>query len=76
MLAMLVTLAVFHEPMFWLKAAAPWNMDVMLVMFAVFQLLMLEGPFRLVHPLNMLVMSVTTLRLGRSVAVILRLLQP
>ena len=33
---MLVTLAVFHGPMSWLKAAAPENVFAMLVTLAVF----------------------------------------
>ena len=35
--SMLVTAAVFQEPMSWLNAAQDWNMKLMLVTAAVFQ---------------------------------------
>ena len=38
MFHMLVARAVFHAPMFWLKAVALWNMLHMVVTLAVFHL--------------------------------------
>ncbi len=82
----LVTLLVFHDPMFWLKLVAPWNIYAIFVtalVFHVFQASLasvgvVAGLPTLVALRNILVRSIvaSVVKMGASLAVTCMLLHP
>ena len=74
--AILVTNPVFQVPMGWLNSLASLNIKPISVTVAVFQVPMLAGPVSKIQLRNIWAILVTPLKLGTSVAVMSKLMQP